>query len=83
MGRIVALSLVLFGGGLSAFAQRLDDGQVAFEEKARLSRILRQQLFKGEVQADPKDKAHLEAIEYAAKEVTYPLVWKSLGGRPR
>ncbi|MFO0880157.1 MAG: hypothetical protein U0840_22645 [Gemmataceae bacterium] len=82
--RVAILSFLLVVALQSPLsAQRLDDGQVAFEDKARPTRILRQQLFKGDFQADPRDKNHLEAIEIAAKEVTYPLHWKTMAGRPK
>jgi hypothetical protein len=61
----------------STQAQRLEDGQVQFETKARATRALRLDLFGGKVTVDPKDKTHQEAVEMAAKEVVYPLYWQT------
>jgi hypothetical protein len=55
--------------------QRLEDGKNAFDARRLPTRELRNQLFRGDVQPDLKNKDHVEAIEYSAKEVTYPLVW--------
>ncbi len=63
-------------------AQRLEDGRVAFENKARETRQLRVDLFKGSEPADPSNKRHQEAVDIAAKEVTYPLRWETLGLQP-
>ncbi|MFO0844807.1 MAG: hypothetical protein U0797_20815 [Gemmataceae bacterium] len=60
-----------------ARAQRLGDGEVAFEKKAALTNSLRKQLFRGEIRADPRDKNHVEAVEVAAKETIYPLFWRT------
>jgi hypothetical protein len=62
-------------------AQRLEDGEVQFmrSRPVKDSRPLRNQLFKGETQADPREKDHIQAVEIAAKEAIYPLVWYSKG----
>jgi hypothetical protein len=60
-------------------SQRLEDGKVSFDEKARPTRNLRLDLFAGKVMADPKDKTHQEAVDIAAKEVVYPLYWETRG----
>jgi hypothetical protein len=85
--RLLSCSLLLSGFVVVAFstdavrAQRLEDGRVMFEQKARATMNLRKDLFSGRVQADAKDKSHQEAVEMAAKEVTYPLYWETLSGQ--
>ncbi len=59
----------------------MEDGLVLFNQKARASSGLRKDLFAGKAAADPKDKSHQEAVEIAAKEVTYPLYWETLSGQ--
>lgn len=78
---VLACSL-LFLLQFPALGQRLDDGEVTFNDKARSSRLLRVDLFKGRTQADPKDKTHLEAVDIACKDVTYPLIWRTMRNRP-
>src|SRR5215213_8001441 len=78
----LALSLVTAFHALAA-AQRIDDGEVEFNAKARPTYSLRKDLFAGKAFADPKDKRHLETIDYAAKEVVYGLIWKTQAGRPK
>src|SRR5271156_2484856 len=71
---LAAIALVT-SASLPLQAQRLEDGKLLFEAKARDSKQLRNQLLRGEVSADPKDKSHQEAADIAAKAVTYPLKW--------
>jgi hypothetical protein len=59
-------------------AQRLEDGSNELEKKGRRTYRLRADLFNGKATADPKDKDHVEAVEVAAKEVTYYLYWDSV-----
>ena len=77
---LLLLTVVAFG---PAPAQRLKDGEVAFTNKARRTRALRNDLVKGATQADPTNKEHLEAAELEAKESIYPLAWVTQAGRPR
>jgi hypothetical protein len=58
-------------------AQRLEDGSLALQTKAKATRLLRADLGNGKAQAEAKDKTHQEAAEIAAKEVTYPLIWET------
>src|SRR4051812_39023857 len=71
----LASALLTLAG--AANGQRLEDGQVSFEGSPayRGSRILRTQLSKGEVSADLKDKAHLEAIDVLSRDYVYPIYW--------
>ena len=63
----------------AAHGQRLDDGEAKFgsSKMVRDTRVLRNNLFKGLVRADPRDKDHQDAIDIAAKECVYPLHWFS------
>jgi hypothetical protein len=81
-------SLLLFAAVvLSVFSpravhgQRLEDGQREYENKARATRSLRVDLFKGVSAADPGNKTHQEAADIAAKEVAYPLYWRTVGNQ--
>ena len=72
----VALTLLLAPVLLhSALGQRIEDGQLGLDEKGKVTRQLRVQFYKGEVSADPSNPDHVLAIQIAAKEVIYPLVW--------
>ena len=75
--RLVLLVLAAFGLFGSASGQRLEDGEVTFETKIRKSQALRNQLRKGELVANPKDKEHVEAVEDTARGIVYPLYWKT------
>src|SRR5262245_56229321 len=80
----VVLTLLFLAVTLNgAPGQRLDDGEVEFDKKFRKTKDLRKDLFNGTIQADAKNKDHLEAIEMAAKEVTYPLYWRTQSARPK
>jgi hypothetical protein len=71
---------VAFAG---ARAQRLEDGEIEFDQKFRKTKEIRKDLFNGSIQPDPKNKDHLEAIDMQAKAVTYPLVWRTQSARPK
>ncbi len=64
-----------------AHGQRLEDGQETFERSklVKETRILRNQLLKGEVEAKAGEKEHQDAIDIAAREAVYPLYWYSQG----
>jgi hypothetical protein len=79
----IALALMLLAVPLAlARGQRLDDGEVEFDQKLRKSKSLIRDLFSGAVPVDPRSKDHREAIDLAAKSVTYPLYWKTQASRP-
>src|SRR5262245_25137714 len=73
----LALAFAILALANPTHGQRLEDGQVSFESSAayRNSRILRTQLLKGEVTADPRDKNHQEAIDVMARDYVYPVYW--------
>ncbi len=52
------------------------------ENKYRAHRQLIPALFKGQVQADPNDKSHVEAIDVIAKYATYRVYLNHLDERP-
>src|SRR5262245_13131220 len=91
LSRSLCLTRILLTTGLvaillpAAYAQRIDDGELALAEKIKPYRKgkLIPDLFKGATLADPKNKTHAEAIELAAKEVTYPLLWTTSASRPK
>jgi hypothetical protein len=74
---LAVLSLAV--GTRTGHAQRLEDGWVAFKDKANATRTLQTDLFRGTIIAAATDKRHQEAIEMAAKAVTYPLRWETVG----
>lgn len=82
----LALGLVL----LALFAARGPAQDVEIREletefldkKLRATSALRTQLFKGDVAADPNNKEHQNAIDVAAKDVTYRLFWQWRAIRP-
>jgi len=49
--------------------------EVDWDKMEKPTRVLRQQLFRGDVKADLTNKDHLEAIDFAAKEAVYRLYW--------
>jgi hypothetical protein len=73
----VSLGLVLVVLSAPANGQRLEDGERKFESSKEYkdSKVLRRQLARGEVTADPRDKDHQQAIEVMAKEHVYGLHW--------
>src|SRR5262245_29696528 len=76
--RLVQLAVVLPLLALClypVFAQGPGDGEAALDTKYRANRDLINRLFKGEALADPKDKQHAQAVDIAAKYVTYPFLW--------
>jgi hypothetical protein len=75
--RLVLLVLAAFGLIGSASAQRPEDGEIDFEKKIRKTQTMRNQLRKGELVANPKDKEHVEAVEDTARSLVYPLYWKT------
>lgn len=81
LSRLLLTLLLVAALHAPARAQRLGDGEVAFDKKANLSNAIRKQLFKGQLKANPQNKNHVEAIEVGAKEAIYPLFWKT-AGRP-
>jgi hypothetical protein len=78
---LLASVLVLIALG-PVNSQRLEDGNLEFDKKRRLHKSLINDLIKGTVQVDVSNKTHAEAIEIAAKDTVYPLVWMTQGGRP-
>jgi hypothetical protein len=80
----VFLPLVLLGfGGLGALeAQKLDDGEEALKERDRKTRTVGYQLFKGELNARPDDKDHLEAIDVRACWAVFPYAWRTYQNEP-
>lgn len=77
--RIIQLGVL--GCTLTAFLSAQEGGITEsetdfYEKKLKATKVLRGQLFKGEVVSDPNNKAHIEAIDVAAKEITYPLYWQ-------
>lgn len=65
-----------------ARGQRLEDGEIEFDQKSRKYKDLQKDLFTGAIQPDPKNKDHLEAVDMAAKAIAYPLVWRTQSARP-
>jgi hypothetical protein len=76
---LVLVTLGLIG---SVSGQRPEDGEVAFETKIRKSRTMREQLRKGDLSANVKDKEQVEAIEDTARMIVYPLYWRTLPNKP-
>jgi hypothetical protein len=82
--RVSSLVLVLtFTAVLLAQDGGIKESETDFsDKKLPKTRALRLLLFKGEVIADPSNKAHAEAIDIAAMELTYPLAWQGRLLRP-
>jgi hypothetical protein len=73
-GLLLAVGLLLGGW---ATAQRIDDGESFLNKKNNKEvRALRAELFKGMTQADPENKAHVDALDIGAKLVTYKYAWQ-------
>jgi hypothetical protein len=74
---VVALGLFLSG---PARGQSLRDGEKALEDQYRKYRKLISELFQGKATFDPKD--HAEAVDVAAKYVTYRFDWREPPSEP-
>jgi hypothetical protein len=81
--RLVASAAVLFVALLAgpALAQR-DEGEVALDKLARLTREMRTALLKGERTASSSDKEHKQAIEVAVRSVLEPFTWRRIQNDP-
>ena len=84
-------SRVLFGLAVGFFlagpfgiarAQTLSDGFNVLNDKYRSHRSFVNQLLKGQGQADPNDKSHVEAIDIYARYNTYRVYLEPLEGQP-
>src|SRR5262245_48173097 len=81
--RVTSLVLGMFTAILLAQDGGIKESETDFDKKLSVTRTLRLQMFnKGEIIADPTNKAHLEAIDVAAMELTYPLAWQGRLLRP-
>jgi hypothetical protein len=67
-------ALLVLALAAAAPAQTLNDGMEGLEKKKREVRELIPRLFYGQEPLDPKSPQHLEAVDVAAKLVTYPYV---------
>jgi hypothetical protein len=67
----LAVSVLLAGPFGIARAQALSDGFKALDDKWRSQRSFINQLLKGQAQADPNDRSHVEAIDLQARYNTY------------
>src|SRR5262249_30181420 len=77
MAALLALTLAA-----PARSQTLSDGMEPLKQKQRDLRVLITALFKGDNALDPNVPQHLEAVDTAAKLVTYPLVLDVLDDAP-
>jgi hypothetical protein len=75
-------ALLALLGGVAAQSPSLNDGLDALEKKYREHKVLIGALLRGEAQLDPAQPVHLEALNVAAKYVTYPYVLDVLEGTP-
>ena len=75
---LTLFALVAFGLIGSALGQRPEDGEIDFEKKIRPSSDMRKDLSKGDVSANPKEKAHVQAINDQARMLVYPLYWRAI-----
>jgi hypothetical protein len=66
----------------AARAQTLSDGWNVLDNKWRTHRGTLRDLFKGTLQADPSNTAHVEAIDTQARYVTYRVYLDHLEGQP-
>jgi hypothetical protein len=81
--RVTSLVLGLtFTAVLLAQDGGIKESETDFDKKLSVTRSLRNLLFKGDVTADPSNKTHVEAIDVAAMELTYPLAWQGRLLRP-
>ncbi len=78
----LAVSVLLAGPFGVLRAQTLSDGMKALEDKYRSQRTFIAQLFKGQGQADPNDRSHVEAIDIYARYNTYRVYLEPLEGQP-
>jgi hypothetical protein len=74
-------ALLALAGGAAAQSPSLNDGLEALEKSYREHKVLITALLRGELQMDGTP-AHLEALDVAAKYVTYPYVLDVLEGTP-
>ena len=80
--RLSLFALMALGLIGPALAQRPEDGEIEFEKRLRVSRIMREQLRKGELSANPKEKEHVTAIDDTARTIVYPLYWRTIPPKP-
>ena len=76
--RLTLFALMALGLIGPVLGQRPEDGEIEFEKKIRASRVMREQLRKGEVSANPKEKEQVEAINHTARMIVYPLYWRTV-----
>src|SRR5262249_998106 len=68
---------LLFSLVVSARAQRLQDGSRKFDEVSREPSKKARKLFKSPSTFSKDNKAHKTAVEFASKEIVYPLHWEA------